>query len=125
MGGNDVVTAVSGRDTMWGGGGADTLNAGFRGDALAGGSGADLFVFAPKTTGSGLSADRIEDFVSGLDRIDVPTLNPVFNGDAALTAPGQVRFDPVTHMLQWFDSNMIVAEISLVNVTAITRADLL
>ena len=79
--GNDRLIASNTGSTLSGGGGADTLTGGTGGDTLiggagvdnlAGGAGGDTFVFlvgnSPATSGQ---HDRITDFLSGTDRIDL------------------------------------------------------
>ncbi len=64
--GNDLLFGDAGNDRVIGGGGNDTLDGGTGNDRFAGGLGADTFVLAP---GDGF--DRIQDFVSGVDVIDL------------------------------------------------------
>lgn len=98
--GTVIENAVGGsaRDLLWGnevanrlngGGGNDVLN-GFEGaDTLTGGTGADTFAFS--TLGLG---DRITDFVSGTDKIDLSAYagTLAFVGGAAFSGAGQVRY---------------------------------
>lgn len=64
--GNDRVATGSGEDFLVGGMGDDRLNGGQGMDQLLGGAGADIFTF------SGMAGDdRVLDFVSGTDRIDL------------------------------------------------------
>lgn len=65
-GGDDLMLGGAGDDTIYGGRGADTLTGGPGSDRLIGGPGADTFVFAP-----GHGADTVEDFATGMDRIDL------------------------------------------------------
>jgi uncharacterized delta-60 repeat protein len=66
---NDMLTGGTGTDTLLGGAGNDLLNGGKGFDYLTGGTGADTFRF---TGGTGITnADRITDFVSGLDKIQI------------------------------------------------------
>jgi Animal haem peroxidase/RTX calcium-binding nonapeptide repeat (4 copies) len=64
--GNDVLKGYGGSDKVYGGAGTDNLNGGAGDDWLYGGSGRDVFVFE-KNGGR----DRIKDFRSGEDRIDL------------------------------------------------------
>lgn len=70
--GDDILLGDRGNDTLTGGRGNDTLLGGLGADELTGGSGHDRFVFRSlrdsDTTGP---SDRIEDFVSGKDLIDL------------------------------------------------------
>lgn len=64
--GHDMLLGARGNDTLNGGAGDDVLHAGTGADRLIGGAGADVFAF----TADG-SADRIDDFELGVDRIDL------------------------------------------------------
>jgi serralysin len=85
--GNDTIIANDsgcsligngGNDTLIGGAGADTLTGGAGVDTLTGNGGADTFVF---TAGSSSAAtgqhDRITDFASGTDKIDLSGIDAV------------------------------------------------
>lgn len=63
FGGNDTIYASSGNDIAHGGAGNDTIVGGIGLDALTGGIGNDRFFFADDNLG----ADKITDFVLGLD----------------------------------------------------------
>jgi len=91
----DALIGSSGRDTIIGGDGADVITGGGAGDTLHGGAGADVFRYTSADDSrygtSGL--DRIQDFVSGTDKIDLSLVRTgqrdVFgiaylNGDAHL-----------------------------------------
>ncbi|MDF8333661.1 calcium-binding protein [Novosphingobium cyanobacteriorum] len=70
--GIDRLRGDEGKDRLNGGDGDDTLTGGTGADFLTGGAGADRFVFAPGDTGTTLGArDRISDFESGIDKIDL------------------------------------------------------
>ena len=69
-GGNDRLVGGAGDDALQGGAGDDLLLGGAGGDSLTGGGGADTFRFA------GGAADRITDFASGQDVIDLRALLP-------------------------------------------------
>ena len=71
--GGDWLSGGSGRDRLNGGNGDDVLQGG-GGDTLTGGAGRDIFVFDGLVSGS--VAETITDFVRGVDRIDVSSLNP-------------------------------------------------
>lgn len=64
--GNDTLLGGAGNDTLRGGRGNDTINGGDGNDTLRGGAGGDRFIF----TGAA-GNDRILDFVSGTDTIDL------------------------------------------------------
>jgi serralysin len=69
--GNDVLLGGSGRDALIGGAGNDTFNGGADNDILTGGGGNDVFVFGDSTPfkKAALGTDRINDFMSGQDKI--------------------------------------------------------
>lgn len=63
--GHNFIDGGAGNDSLSGLGGDDVLNGGGGRDRLIGGAGADLFVF------SNYSWDKIDDFVSGTDSIEL------------------------------------------------------
>ena len=67
---HDALSGDEGRDRLVGGGGRDVLDGGAGDDRLIGGRGADVFVFE-----AGDGDDRISDFQTGADRIDLTALN--------------------------------------------------
>jgi Ca2+-binding RTX toxin-like protein len=79
--GNDWLSAGGGNDQVFGGKGSDTLIGGAGNDILNGGAGADQFVF-----GSASGNDTIQGFVSGVDMINLSTI------DADITAVGNQAF---------------------------------
>ncbi len=107
--GNDTLRGDSGHDTLLGGAGNDVLDGGRDADTLTGGAGNDVFLYRISSQGEldTLGGDRITDFQSGHDKIDVHDLfddfglshddNPFANGHINLVADGQgntlVMFD--------------------------------
>lgn len=88
--GDDDLTGGEGKDKLFGGRGDDTLDGGAGSDYLTGGSGRDTFVI------DGNGHDRINDFHSGKDVIDVSALG--FDGfddllETAQRCWGRVIFD--------------------------------
>lgn len=90
--GNDRVKGHAGNDTLFGGDGSDKLDGGIGDDVIDGGAGfdryegnagADTFVF-----GVDGSLDRIDDFQSGVDLIDLTAFG-LADGAAALAAASQ------------------------------------
>jgi Ca2+-binding RTX toxin-like protein len=63
---DDTLIGGMGRDTLLGGAGDDLLSGGVGLDTLTGGPGSDTFRF-----GSNTETDRITDFLSGTDRIEL------------------------------------------------------
>ena len=74
---NDQMTGSSASQTLTGQGGNDTIAGAGGADTLWGGSGADSFVFREMGTAN---ADRVSDFVSGADKVQLD--------DSAFTAIG-------------------------------------
>jgi serralysin len=73
-----TLTGGAGNDTLIGGTGNDRLVGGSGVDTLTGGGGADTFVFAfgDSSAASG-QHDRITDFVTGVDRIDLGAIDAI------------------------------------------------
>ncbi|NJR24802.1 MAG: calcium-binding protein [Richelia sp. CSU_2_1] len=70
--GNDTIFGGKGSDTLDGGGGNDILSGDMGQDFLTGGSGNDIFVLSSATAAANLElADRILDFQTGIDRIQL------------------------------------------------------
>lgn len=147
--GNDTINGDAGDDNLLGGVGNDVLQGGAGADRIAGGAGidrlyggahdraADVFIFAPSDTGRGAAADRVHDFVSGKDRIDLTAI------DARLGVAGRQALvfgeeTPTEHGV-WTrasDGDLILsvdvtgdaradAEIVLVGVSSVTAGDFL
>lgn len=83
---NDFLDGGAGKDRLYGGGGTDTLVGGMGSDTLTGGDGADRFVYnSTLESKSMFGVDRITDFQTGIDKIDLSKLdaNSYFSGDQA------------------------------------------
>jgi Ca2+-binding RTX toxin-like protein len=108
---NDTLIGGMGRDTLLGGAGDDFLAGGLGLDTLTGGAGSDTFRFGGNT-----ETDRITDFMSGTDRIELDsklykTLTPggldssVFLvGATATTAAQRLIYDQTKGAL-YYDSD--------------------
>jgi Ca2+-binding RTX toxin-like protein len=92
---NNTIQGNAGANTLLGGGGIDylsgldgddVLDGGAGRDILVGGSGADTFRFSDVAHSPLYSPDRIADFVSGTDKIDLSLI------DADSAAPGDQAF---------------------------------
>jgi Ca2+-binding RTX toxin-like protein len=108
---NDTITGGTGNDTLIGGAGNDVLAGGKGSDALTGGGGSDIF-----RLGGDTKTDRITDFLSGTDRIELGSL--VFKalpkgdlsssqfvlGTKALTPTQHVIYDKASSNL-WYDAD--------------------
>jgi len=124
--GNDMLYGMNGNDTLYGGDGKDEFLGGQGKDLLTGGKGADKFSFDDLTE-SGVTTDTrdvISDFNrSQGDKISFQyadadlTKNDFqhfsFIGSKAFSAPAQLRFDPVTHILYANDDADKSADFSL------------
>jgi Ca2+-binding RTX toxin-like protein len=72
--GNDTLIGTSDADTIYGLDGDDLIIGGFGADTLSGGSGSDTFKFSVSDSQASLE-DLIVDFQTGVDKIDVSSLN--------------------------------------------------
>ncbi len=110
--GNDTLIGGTGTDRIIGGNGDDVITGGVAvglgfsddKDLLTGGTGLDVFVFrSALELGTGLTRDRITDFVHGEDRIDLQAFMPgaAFVGAAAFvnSGIGQVHYVAATGIL--------------------------
>jgi Ca2+-binding RTX toxin-like protein len=92
--GNDLLRGGAGGDVLFGGAGADWLIGGLGTDVHAGGNGADSFVFyTAAEIGIGAARDRIFDFVSGVDHINLSAMSLSYIGGASFShTAGELRF---------------------------------
>jgi Ca2+-binding RTX toxin-like protein len=127
---SDRLFGGESNDVIGGGGGDDLLNGGAARDILTGGTGADRFVFssAEDITTSYYGSDRITDFQTGIDHIDLSAFMPTgqFIGGARFHGiAGEVRYNATTGQLvgdtdgdRVFDWSMVFS-----NKAALTAAD--
>lgn len=73
--GRDTLGGEEGRDALLGGEGDDRLEGGRGPDLLTGGEGADLFAFRSLRDSRPGEADRLLDFATGVDRLDLSALD--------------------------------------------------
>lgn len=103
--GNDQLFGGAGSDTLDGGAGNDVLNGGPEADILIGGAGSDTFLF--QTTSVSLPSDRdtIQDFVSGVDKIDLRQIDANSNvaSDQAFSYIGENAFSGKAGELSFVD----------------------
>jgi Ca2+-binding RTX toxin-like protein len=94
LGGNDELRGNIGSDTLSGGDGDDLLVGASGADILTGGADADVFRIGYYESGTGANADRITDFTSGDDLIDISGWDADINtgGDQAFTFVGGAAF---------------------------------
>lgn len=85
LAGSDVLNGRDGNDTLIGGNGADRL---------IGGGGADTFVFQTTAQSAPAARDVIDDFASGIDRMDLRSIDANSNavGDQAFLFIGSSAF---------------------------------
>ncbi len=101
--GDDTLTGSDGDDTLSGSAGDDVIRAGLGFDILTGGSGRDTFAFASAAEiSSALIRDRIRDFETGQDQIDLSALPPLSYLNLAVfsNVAGQVRYQKNIGQLQ-------------------------
>lgn len=102
--GSDLLYGGGGADVLEGSSGKDTLSGGLGNDILRGGSGNDTFVFTSGAeAGTAAGFDRITDFKSGEDKIDVSAFmaGGHFNGTRPLVAGEgpQISYDRAHAMM--------------------------
>ncbi len=110
---DNTLNGGPGTDTLNGGDGNDTLIGGPRADLLAGGAGADTFSYLAAVFHSNpANRDTIIDFVSGSDTIDLSAIDGnttaafpgnqafIFVGANAFSGRSQIRYDPLTGLLE-------------------------
>jgi serralysin len=105
--GNNAANTLdggAGTDTIFGNGGDDFLIGGAGKDTMVGGSGNDTFVFHNGDFGATSStADRITDFTSGQDKIDLSGVdaNSLVGGDQAFSFVGTNAFSHTAGELRY------------------------
>jgi len=104
--GNDLLRGQTGNDTLSGGDGDDLLVGGSGVDDLTGGAGADTFRFSTFESGTGASADRIQDFAQGSDIIDVAGIDAdlLTAGNQTFSFIGNAAFSGAAGELRYFDN---------------------
>lgn len=89
--GNDYMDALAGNDRVDGLGGNDTINGGAGADVLTGGSGADHFKFANLAHSTETARDRIVDFSTSHDKMDLSGLGFSALTSGRVTDAGELR----------------------------------
>jgi serralysin len=126
--GNDSLTGNDGINLLRGGGGSDKLYGLGGADTLSGGAGTDIFDFNSVKDSLSSARDTIQDFVRGVDRIDLRTIdaNAAAGGDQAFSFIGNKAFTGQSGQLN-FASNMLSGDVNgdkiadfRINVTGIT-----
>ena len=73
--GNDTLLGGAGDDLLFGCAGNDRLDGGAGQDRLTGGAGADVFVFALASDTARAKSDKVLDFQTGVDKIDLSAID--------------------------------------------------
>lgn len=111
--GDDQLTGGLANDFLVGGGGNDRLNGREGNDSFIGGGGADMFVFTGMP-----GSDRILDFVSGTDKIDLSAYD-ISSANVSTAASGANTIISVDTDL----NGAAEFQLTLVNAAAPTQAD--
>jgi Ca2+-binding RTX toxin-like protein len=74
-GGNDTLMGGGDADLLYGDAGTDRLNGGAGQDKLTGGEGADVFVFSSASDTARAKSDKVRDFQTGMDKIDLSAID--------------------------------------------------
>ena len=74
-GGGDQLFGGAGNDQLYGGEGQDVIDGGAGQDKLKGGAGADVFVFRSASDSARGQGDKVLDFQTGLDKIDLTAID--------------------------------------------------
>lgn len=92
--GNDELRSSAGNDTLNGGDGDDLMVGSSGADTYTGGADSDVFQIGYWDSGTGTDADRITDFQTGADLVDVSGWDADFNapGNQAFTFVGGAAF---------------------------------
>ncbi|NTT87859.1 M10 family metallopeptidase C-terminal domain-containing protein [Tabrizicola fusiformis] len=101
------ISGGKGNDTMTGSAGGDVITGGAGRDVMTGGLGADSFIFVSAAdSGTGTQGDRITDFTTGSDVINLSALDadPLAAGDQAFAFIGSATFSFVAGQVRVVDS---------------------
>ncbi len=105
--GNDTIFGLGGDDVIGGGLGDDLLVGGLGRDQLSGGAGYDQFRFDGLADSPAGAADRIVDFQSGFDRIDLGALDLTYSERSKFSG-----LDGEMHVIRTHDYTMIEADLN-------------
>lgn len=111
----------SGSDTLVGGAQGDLLLGGGGADVLTGGAGADIFYYGAAADSAVLSPDRITDFQSGVDRIDLRSVHT----SAADTYSFRVQGADTLLSLDLGGDGVVDMLITLANTASLKASDIL
>lgn len=137
--GNDILkgdngatpTFFHGEDTLYGGSGSDILRGGGRADYLHGGTGADVFVYEVIADSTMNEFDTIADFLRGVDKIDVSTIDADGIGSNGNSAFRFVDTASAERGTLWVEGNNVFLNIDggaadmriAVNTSGLSRSD--
>jgi Ca2+-binding RTX toxin-like protein len=85
--GNDVLAGSNAADTIEGGSGNDSITGNTGADVLTGGAGSDAFIYA-LTASTQAATDRITDFASGTDKIQITAATVAANATVDYSSKG-------------------------------------
>ena len=104
--GNDTIFGGSENDTLFGQDDSDILDGGTGTDLLVGGLGADTFDFNTVGDSSPIltASDVIADFVHGVDKIDLSTIDAVVGGGDDAFLFGGSNVNTVANSVTWSES---------------------
>ena len=74
-GGDDQLQGGDGADFLYGGNGNDVIDGGAGRDKLKGAAGADVFIFTSVDHSSKAAPDSLQDFQTGVDRVDLSAID--------------------------------------------------
>ncbi len=109
--GDDTLYGGEGNDKLFGGAGNDTLIGGAGKDIMKGGAGADVFVFNDISDSNAGQIDRIKDFETGIDTVDLAGIvagELTFIGTADFTGTGTAELRYFTNAR---DNTFLLADI--------------
>lgn len=104
--GIELIELGGGNDTLVGSASADAILGGAGADILSGGAGADSFVYTAITESKPGRFDRILDFTSGVDTVNLQGIdaNTTLAGDQAFTLIGNSPFSGIAGELRVFQA---------------------
>lgn len=104
--GDNILFGLAGNDLLNGAAGNDYLVGGLGVDILTGGAGADVFVFNALADSTPAGFDVVQDYVHGIDKIDVVGIdaNTSKNGNQTFAFAGQ-NSGVVANSVTWYESD--------------------
>lgn len=130
-GGDDLILGGAGNDQIRGDAGDDRIDGGAGQDKLFGGAGADVFIFTSASDTSRTKSDKIRDFETGIDKIDLSRIdaNTELAGDQAFvfgaSAEGAASLWVQNGYLMGDTNNDGVADLAIYVVGTVVATDIL